>query len=104
MQVILGKKTGKAGLSDGVQRMVKTGAAMGVGAIASLAAGPIAAVPAAIGTRVLIKNYQSKALLTLRVKDRTERLQALRRRQEEKIRLTDDKRPLLPRGIEYLDG
>lgn len=104
MQVILGKKTGKAGFSDGVQRMVKTGTAMGVGAIAALAAGPVAAVPAAVGTRVLIKNYQAKALLSLRVKDRTERLHALRRRQEERIRLTDDKRPLLPRGIEYLDG
>lgn len=104
MQVILGKKTGKAGFSDGVQRMVKTGTAMGVGAIAALAAGPVAAVPAAVGTRVLIKNYQAKALLSLRVKDRTERLHALRRRQEEKIRLTDDKRPLLPQGIEYLDG
>jgi len=104
MQVILGKKTGKAGISDGIQRMLKTGAAMGVGAIAALAAGPMAALPAAVGTRVLMKNYQSKALLSLRVKDRTERLHALRRRQEEKIRLTDDKRPLLPRGIEYLDG
>ena len=104
MQVILGKKTGKAGFSDGVQRMVKTGTAMGVGAIAALAAGPVAAVPAAVGIRVLIKNYQAKALLSLRVKDRTERLHALRRRQEEKTRLTDDKRPLLPQGIEYLDG
>ena len=82
----------------------KTGTAMGVGAIAALAAEPVAAVPAAVGTRVLIKNYQAKALLSLRVKDRTERLHALRRRQEERIRLTDDKRPLLPRGIEYLDG
>lgn len=103
MQVILGKKTGKAGFSDGVQRMVKTGAAMGVGAIAALAAGPVAALPAAAGTRLLIKNYQSKALLSLRVKDRTERLHALRRRREEKIRLTDDCRPLLPQGVIYLD-
>lgn len=104
MQVILGKKTGKAGISDGIQRMLKTGAAMGVGAIAALAAGPMAALPAAVGTRVLMKNYQSKALLSLRVKDRTERLHALRRRQEEKIRLIDDARPLLPQGIEYLDS
>lgn len=104
MQVILGKKTGKAGFSDAVQRMLKTGAAMGVGAVAALAAGPAAAVPAAVGTRVLMKNYQSKSLLSLRVKDRTERLHALRRRQEEKIRLAEDARPLLPQGIEYLDG
>lgn len=104
MQVILGKKTGKAGFSDGVQRMLKTGTAMGVGAIAALAAGPVAAVPAAVGTRMLIKNYQSKSLLSLRVKDRTERLQALRRRREEKIRPLVNCRPLLPQGIEYMDS
>lgn len=104
MQVILGKKTGKAGFSDGVQRMLKTGTAMGVGAIAALAAGPVAAVPAAVGTRMLIKNYQSKSLLSLRVKDRTERLQALRRRREEKIRPLANCRPLLPQGIEYMDS
>ncbi len=104
MQVILGKKTGKAGFSDAVQRMVKTGAAMGVGAIAALAAGPVAAVPAAVGTRVLIKNYRSKALLSLRLKDRTARLRALRRHQEEKIRLTGDEQPLLTEGIIYLDS
>ncbi|MBR1584590.1 MAG: hypothetical protein IJ662_03520, partial [Clostridia bacterium] len=38
MRVIMGKKTGKAGLSDAVQRMVKTGAAMSVGALAAAAA------------------------------------------------------------------
>lgn len=103
MQVILGKKTGKAGFSDGVQRMLKTGAAMGVGAIAALAAGPVAALPAAAGTRLLMKNYQSKALLSLRVKDRTERLHALRRRQEEKMHLMESGRPLLPQRIIYLD-
>ncbi|MCR4886642.1 MAG: hypothetical protein K5919_06985, partial [Clostridiales bacterium] len=31
MRVILGRKTGRAGFSDAVQRMLKTGAAMGVG-------------------------------------------------------------------------
>ena len=54
LQVILGRKTGKAGLSDGVQRMLKTGAAMGVGALAAAAAGAVAAVPAAMGTRILL--------------------------------------------------
>lgn len=103
LQVILGKKTGKAGLSDAVQRMFKTGTAMGVGAIAATVAGPIAAVPAAVGTRVLMKKYQSKALLTLRVQDRLERLKALRRRQNEKAVFSPDDRPLLPGGMEYLD-
>lgn len=103
MQVIMGKKTGKAGLSDGLQRMIKTGTAMGIGAIAGAVAGPVAAIPAAAGTRYLMKQYQSKALLTLRVKDRTERLHALRRRQEEKALFRVEDRPLLPQGIQYLD-
>lgn len=103
MQVIMGRKTGKAGLSDGLQRMVKTGAAMGVGAIASALAGPVAAVPAAVGTRVLMKKYQAKSLLSLRVQDRLERLKSLRRRQEEKIYPVQDARPILPGGVEYLE-
>ena len=104
MQVIMGKKTGKAGFSDGLQRMLKTGAAMGVGAVATALAGPVAAVPAAVGTRVLMKKYQAKSLLSLRVQDRLERLQALRRRQTEKALLLDASRPLLPGGMEYLDA
>ena len=54
MKVILGKKTGRAGLGDAVQRIVKTGAAMGVGALAGLAGGPVAAIPASMGTRALL--------------------------------------------------
>ncbi len=104
MQVIMGKKTGKAGFSDGLQRMLKTGTAMGVGAVATALAGPVAAVPAAVGTRVLMKKYQAKSLLSLRVQDRLERLQALRRRQTEKAQLCDASRPLLPGGMEYLDA
>lgn len=105
MQVIMGRKTGKAGLSDGLQRMFKTGTAMGVGAVASALAGPVAAVPAAVGTRVLMKKYQAKSLLTLRVQDRLERLKSLRQRQQEKITLIDeDPRPILPGGVEYLDA
>ncbi|MBR6809617.1 MAG: hypothetical protein IKM64_04980, partial [Clostridia bacterium] len=85
-------------------RMFKTGAAMGVGAVASALAGPVAAVPAAVGTRVLMKKYQAKSLLTLRVQDRLERLRSLRRRQQEKITLIEDPRPILPGGVEYLDA
>ncbi len=101
MQVILGKKTGRAGLSDGVQRMLKTGAAMGVGAIAAAFAGPVAAVPAAVGTRVLLKQYQSKSLLSLRVQDRQKRLQALNKKRQ--AHLTPSSRyQFLPAGMEYL--
>lgn len=103
MQVILGKKTGKAGFSDGLQRMLQTGAAMGIGAVAAAMAGPAVAVPAAVGTRILMKNYRSRALLSLRVQDRLERLQALRKRQAQKL-FPADARPCLPSGMEYLDA
>lgn len=96
MQVILGKKTGKAGGSDAVQRMLKTGAAMGVGALAAAAGGAVAAVPAAMGTRALLKHYQSSAMLNLRVKDRIGRMKALRERREKRI-------PAMPDDILYLD-
>lgn len=100
LQVIMGRKTGKAGLSDGVQRMLKTGAAMGVGALAAAAAGAAAAVPAAVGTRMLLKHYQSRALLGLRVQDRIVRLRALEARRKTPV----DAAPLpaLPPGIAYV--
>lgn len=50
LRVLRGRKTGRAGVSDAVQRMLKTGAAMGVGALAAAAGGAIAAVPAAMGS------------------------------------------------------
>ena len=98
LQVILGRKTGKAGLSDGVQRMLKTGAAMGAGALA--AAGAVAAVPAAMGTRILLKHYQSKSLLGLRVQDRIARLRALEERRT--VPLNDAQLPALPPGVDYV--
>lgn len=91
MQVILGKKTGKAALGDSVQRMLKTGTAMGVGALAAaITGGAAAAVPAAIGTRALLKHYQSSALLNLRLKDRVARMKALRERREKAHCLPED--------------
>ncbi len=101
-KVILGKKTGKAGFSDAVQRMVRTGAAMGVGALAGLAGGPVAAIPASITTRALLARYKSKTLLGMRVQERTDRLRALRQQREERISLPDS-RPLLPVGMTYLE-
>ena len=101
MKVIMGRKTGKAGFSDAVQRMVKTGAAMGVGALAAVAAGPVAAVPAAMGTRALLSHYKSKSMLGLRVQERTGRLRALRERRENQP--VQDLRPALPIGVDYLE-
>ncbi len=102
MKVIMGRKTGKAGFSDAVQRMLKTGAAMGVGALAGLAAGPIAAVPAAMGTRAFLSRYKSRALLGMRVQERTERLRALRAKRESQPVL-QSARPVLPAGFEYFE-
>jgi len=102
MRVILGRKTGKAGFSDAVQRMLKTGAAMGVGALAAAAAGPVAAVPAAMGTRALLSKYRSKSLLKLRVQERTGRLRALRDRREKRASVPLA-RPALPPGVTYLE-
>ena len=103
MKVILGRKTGKAGFSDAVQRMLKTGAAMGVGALAAAAGGPLAAVPAAIGARALLSQYKSKSLLGVRVQERTARLRALRQRREMNAAPIVEERPALMAGMEYLD-
>ena len=102
MRVILGRKTGRAGFSDAVQRMLKTGAAMGVGALAAAAAGPVAAVPAAMGTRALLSKYRSKSLLKARVQERTARLQSLRRRRESRVPF-EAGHPALPPGVSYLE-
>ncbi|MBQ9264191.1 MAG: hypothetical protein IJ189_08290 [Clostridia bacterium] len=102
MRVILGRKTGKAGLNDAVTRMLKTGTAMGVGALAAAAAGPAAAIPAAMGTRAMLGKYRSKALLGLRVQERTNRLQALRQRRENRPASMEG-RPALMAGVSYLE-
>jgi hypothetical protein len=101
MKVIMGRKTGKAGFSDALQRMIKTGAAMGVGALAAVAAGPVAAVPAAMGTRALLSHYKSKSMLGLRVQERTGRLRTLREKRENEP--AKELRPALPIVINYLD-
>ena len=78
-QVLMGKKTGVAATSDAAFRMIKTGAAMGVGAaVVAAGAGAVAALPAAIGSRILLDHYRGKALIGHRVHLRTKRLQALR--------------------------
>lgn len=86
MKVILGKKTGKAGFSDALQRMLKTGAAMTVGAAAAAVTGvTLTAIPAAAGTRMLLKHYRSRAMLASRVQDRINRLRALHTQQYDEV-------------------
>ena len=78
-RVLMGKKTGVAATSDAAYRMIKTGAAMGVGAaVLAAGGGAVAALPVAVGSRVLLDRYRSKALTGHRVHLRTQRLRALR--------------------------
>lgn len=77
-KVLLGRKTGVAGASDAAFRMMKTGVAMGVGAAVTTAgAGAVAALPAAMGVRVLLDRYRGRSLTGYRVSLRTQRLRAL---------------------------
>ena len=61
-KVLLGRKPGMTGLKDGAFRMVKTGAAMGVGAAVAGATGFWAAIPVTMGVRALFDRYRSKTL------------------------------------------
>ena len=76
-KVLLGRKPGKTALNDGAFRMVKTGAAMGVGAAVTGLTGFWAAIPVTMGVRALFDRYRSKALTGKRVEGRIKRLQEL---------------------------
>ena len=89
-RVLMGKKTGVAATSDAAFRMIKTGAAMGVGAaVVAAGAGAIVALPAAVGSRVLLDRYRGKALTGHRVHLRTQRLKALHAAREGREALPD---------------
>lgn len=76
-KVLTRRKPVKTGLKDGVFRMVKSGAAMGVGAAVAAATTAWAALPAAMGTRIWLDKYKSKMLTGMRVQSRTLRLKEL---------------------------
>ena len=78
-KVLLGKKPGKTGLKDGAYRMVKSGAAIGVGAAVTGLTGFWAAIPVTMGVRALFDRYRSKALTGRRVQGRIQRLEELNR-------------------------
>ena len=78
-KVLLGRKPGVTGLKDGAFRMVKTGAAMGVGAAVSGMTGFWAAIPVTMGVRALFDRYRSKTLTGRRIQGRIQRLQELNR-------------------------
>ena len=78
-KVLLGRKPGKTATKDLSYRMVKTGAAMGIGAAVTSAAGFWAAIPATMGTRALFDMYRSRLLTSRRVAARIDRLKELNR-------------------------
>ena len=89
-RVLFGKKTGVAATSDAAFRMIKTGAAMGVGAaVVAAGAGAAVALPVAVGSRVLLDRYRGRALTGHRVHMRTQRLRAIRAAHDSKQALPD---------------
>ncbi len=88
-KVIMGKKSQKAAMQNTVYRMAKTGAAMGVGALAGAVGGLPAAIPAALGVRALLDQHKSKALLGNRVAGRVRRLNELTEKRRAKKLLRD---------------
>jgi len=64
-------------MQDGAYRMVKTGAALGVGTAVAAGAGFWAAIPVTMGVRALFDRYRSKALTGMRVQGRINRLKEL---------------------------
>ena len=76
-KVLLGRKPTATGMKDGAYRMVKTGAALGVGGAVASAAGFWAAIPVTMGVRALFDRYRSRALTGMRVQGRIARLKEL---------------------------
>lgn len=86
-KVVLGLKPAANSVQDGVLRMVRSGAAMGVGGAVAAGAGIWAAIPVTMGVRALLDRCKTRMLTGMRVHRRISRLQELnaqlRRAQEE---------------------
>jgi len=94
-KVVLGRKPAKTGATDGAYRMIKTGAALTVGAVVAGAAGTLVAIPATMGVRCLFDRYRSRALTGFRVRGRIERLHSLNEQiRSGKIREELEEKPL----------
>lgn len=102
LKVILKRKPAQTGLKDAAFRMVKTGAAMGVGACVAGAAGIFAAIPASVGVRALFDRYRLKMLTGRRVMLRTQRLKEMRTAMVPPIVIHEQ--PLLTEGTLNLPG
>lgn len=89
-KVILGLKPAANGVQDSAFRMVKTGAALGVGGAVAASAGFWAAIPVTMGVRALFDRYRSKALTGTRVQSRISRLKEL----NEQLRTAQEEFPV----------
>ena len=76
-QVVAGKNYLVLCAEDGAYRMVKSGAAMGVGTAVAGLTGFWAAIPVTMGVRALFDRYRSKTLTGHRVQGRIKRLEEL---------------------------
>lgn len=94
-KVVLGLKPAANGIQDSAYRMVKTGAALGVGTAVAASAGFWAAIPVTMGVRALFDRYRSKALTGMRVQGRISRLQELNQ-QLRQAQQTEDEPVTLP--------
>jgi hypothetical protein len=101
-KVILKRKPAQTGLKDAAFRMVKTGAAMGVGAFVAGAAGIFAAIPVSVGVRALFDRYRLKMLTGRRVMVRTQRLHEMHTAMVPPIVIHEQ--PLLTEGTPSLPG
>ena len=98
-KVILGRKPTKTGVQDGAYRMVKSGAALGVGAAVMGAAGFWAAIPATMGVRALFDRYKSRLMINSRIRSRTSRLREL----NTSLRPAEAPEPLPPALTDYVE-
>lgn len=94
-KVILGLKPAANGMQDGAFRMVKTGAALGVGGAVAASAGFWAAIPVTMGVRALFDRYRSKTLTGMRVQGRITRLQELNAQLRQAQEETSGEKPVM---------
>lgn len=99
-KVFLGRKPAQTGLKDAAFRMLKSGTAMGVGALMAGTAGIFAAIPFSMGVRALFDRYRLKSLTGRRVAMRTQRLRELHSAMIPPIVILDQ--PLLTEGTKNL--
>lgn len=74
---LVGKKSAEQALSSAIERSIKSGAAIGVGAIVALLDGGLLSVPASMLTRLGIERYQILSKTGQRLEQRVRAIRAL---------------------------